>query len=63
MPEARNEETKEERVPAELIALLRILRKEPPPDHNFETCLICGELGITQLDSRAEISYGDSSSS
>jgi hypothetical protein len=63
MPESANEEPKEERVPIELIALLRILKREPPPDHNFETCLICRELGITQLDSRAEISYGNSSSS
>lgn len=63
MPEPANEETKEERIPAELIGLLRILLREPPPDHNFETCLICRELGITQLDSREKISYGDSSSS
>jgi hypothetical protein len=63
MPKPANEETEEERVPVELIALLRILLREPPPDHNFETCLICMELGITQLDSRSEISYCDSSSS
>ena len=63
MPTPVNQESKEERVPAELIALFRVLLREPPPDHNFETCLICRELGITQLDSSAEISYGDSSSS
>lgn len=63
MSEPVNEEPKEERVPAELIALLRILRKEPPPGHNFVTCEICKKNDITQLDSREEISYGDSSSS
>jgi hypothetical protein len=63
MPKPANEETKGDRVPAELIALLRMLLREPPPDHNFETCEICKKNGIMQLDSRAEISYGDSSSS
>jgi len=30
--------------------LFRILLKEPPPDHNFETCEVCKGYGITQLD-------------
>jgi hypothetical protein len=50
MDESGNQEPKEEHVPAELIALFRILLKEPPPDHNFETCEICKRHGITQLD-------------
>ena len=48
MPDPVNQEPKEERAPAELIALFRLLVKEPPPDHNFETCEICKDHGITQ---------------
>ena len=62
MHEAVNQETKEERLPAGLIALFRILLKEPPSDHNFETCEICKDHGITQLDSRGRIPYGDNGS-
>lgn len=50
MQESENQEPKKERVPAELIVLLRILLKEPPPDHDFATCEICKAHGITQLD-------------
>ncbi len=59
---AANKKPKEERVPAEVIVLLRILMREPPPDHNFATCEICKNHGITQLDLRDRISYGDSGS-
>jgi len=34
---------------AELLALFRILMKEPPPDHDFRTCPICKEFGITSI--------------
>jgi hypothetical protein len=50
MDGSENQEPKKERVPAELIALLRILLREPPPDHDFQTCEICKAYGITQLD-------------
>jgi hypothetical protein len=62
MTESVQQEPKKERVPAELIALFRILLKEPSPDHSFETCEICKANGITRLDSSREISYGNTSS-
>lgn len=34
---------------AELIALFRILTKEPPPDHDFNTCPICKRFGLTSI--------------
>ena len=34
---------------AELMALLRLLMREPPPDHDFETCLTCKRYGITGI--------------
>ena len=34
---------------AELLALFRILMKEPPPGHDFRTCPICKEFGITSI--------------
>ena len=34
---------------AELLALFRILVKEPPPGHDFRTCPICKEFGITSI--------------
>jgi hypothetical protein len=34
---------------AELLTLLRLLAKEPPPNHNFETCPICERYGITSI--------------
>ena len=34
---------------AELLTLLRLLTKEPPPDHNFQTCPICKRYGITSI--------------
>lgn len=34
---------------AELLALFRILMEEPPPDHDFRTCPICKEFGITSI--------------
>jgi len=50
MDESENQEPKKESIPAELIALLRILLRKPPPDHSFEICEICKAHGITQLD-------------
>jgi len=50
MQESERQEPKKERVPADLIALLRILLQEPPPNHDFETCEICKAHGVTQLD-------------
>ncbi len=34
---------------AELIALFRLLMREPPPDHDFRTCPICKRYGITRI--------------
>ena len=34
---------------AELLALFRILMKEPPPGHDFRTCPICKEFEITSI--------------
>jgi len=34
---------------AELLALFRILMKEPPPDHDFATCPICKRFGLTSI--------------
>lgn len=34
---------------AELIALFRILTKEPAPDHDFNTCPICKRFGLTSI--------------
>jgi len=50
MDESENQEPKKESIPAELIALLRILLRVPSPDHDFATCEICKAHGITQLD-------------
>ena len=33
----------------ELMTLLRLLMREPPPDHDFETCLTCKRYGITGI--------------
>jgi len=34
---------------AELMTLLRLLMREPPPDHDFETCPTCKHYGITGI--------------
>jgi hypothetical protein len=34
---------------AELLALFRLLVREPPRDHNFRTCPICKRYGITEI--------------
>ena len=34
---------------ADLIALLRLLIREPPADHDFHTCPICKRYGITRI--------------
>lgn len=33
----------------DLLPLMRILLKNPPPDHDVKTCPICKEHGITEL--------------
>jgi hypothetical protein len=33
----------------ELIALFRLLVREPPPDHDFGTCQICNRYDITGI--------------
>lgn len=33
----------------ELIALFRLLMREPPADHDFRTCPICKRYGITRI--------------
>jgi hypothetical protein len=32
-----------------LLALLRLLMREPPPGHDFKTCPICKRYGITEI--------------
>jgi hypothetical protein len=34
---------------AELLTLLRLLVREPPPDHDFATCPTCKRYGITSI--------------
>ena len=34
---------------AALLALLRLLTREPPPGHDFKTCPICQRYGITEI--------------
>jgi len=34
---------------AELLALLRLLTREPPPDHDFKICPTCKRYGIAKL--------------
>jgi hypothetical protein len=34
---------------AALLALLRLLTCEPPPDHDFKTCPVCKHCGIEKL--------------
>jgi hypothetical protein len=47
-PEKQKETTQDARR-AELIALFRLLVREPPPDHDFRTCPICKRYGITSI--------------
>ncbi len=35
--------------PNALLALLRLLTREPQPGHDFKTCAICKRYGITQI--------------
>jgi hypothetical protein len=32
-----------------LLALLRLLTREPPPGHDFTTCPVCKRFGITKI--------------
>jgi hypothetical protein len=34
---------------AELLALFRLLVREPPKDHDFRACPICKRYGITRI--------------
>jgi hypothetical protein len=34
---------------AELLALFRLLVREPPKDHDFRVCPICRRYGITRI--------------
>lgn len=34
---------------ADLVALFRLLLREPPPDHDFKTCPLCKRYGITSI--------------
>ena len=34
---------------AELLTLVRLLMREPPPDHDFQTCPICKRYGISSI--------------
>ena len=45
LPEVLSPETAR----AELMTLLRLLMREPQPDHDFETCLTCKRYGITGI--------------
>jgi hypothetical protein len=50
--EKESEETKSserEHTSAEIVALLRLLTREPPPGHDFATCPICKRYGITKI--------------
>jgi hypothetical protein len=42
-------ETKEVAGRAEIVALFRLLMREPPSDHDFRTCPICKRYGITEI--------------
>jgi hypothetical protein len=33
----------------ELLALFRLLVREPPPDHDFNACPVCKRYGITHI--------------
>jgi hypothetical protein len=33
----------------EILALFRLLTREPPPGHEFKTCPICKDYGITEI--------------
>jgi hypothetical protein len=35
--------------PPELLALFRLLVREPPPDHDFKTCAVCQRYGIADI--------------
>jgi hypothetical protein len=34
---------------ADLVALFRLLLREPPADHDFKTCPLCKRYGITSI--------------
>jgi hypothetical protein len=50
--ESQDEEPKKKNAAVEhpeLLALFRLLVREPPPDHDFATCPICKRYGITTI--------------
>jgi len=34
---------------ADIVALFRLLMREPPKDHDFRTCPVCERHGITSI--------------
>jgi len=36
-------------LPSELLALFRLLAREPPSDHDFKTCVVCKRYGISHI--------------
>ena len=49
IPEEGNEEESKKEDVHDILPLIYILLKNPPPDHDFTTCPICKEYGITEL--------------
>jgi hypothetical protein len=47
-PKEHNE-TPESAREAAVLALFRLLMREPPPDHDFRTCPLCKRYGITGI--------------
>ena len=47
--EIRDRELNSQNRHTELLALLRLLTREPPRDHDFKTCPICKRHGITTI--------------
>ncbi len=56
----RREETDDRETEArpELRALLRLLLREPPPDHDCKTCPLCRKYGIVDLMPKTPKLYG-----
>jgi hypothetical protein len=49
MPMRADNAVEESVEPAEILALFRLLTREPPHGHDFKTCPICTEYGITEI--------------
>jgi hypothetical protein len=48
-PRTQNAAAKSPETSPELLALFRLLMREPPADHDFNTCAICKHYGITRI--------------